>query len=146
MRNLLLLILIVLTGCASTDAYKSPASLNENNSATVYLYRTDVTYHSLNPERPFFYLDGKLVAKLGTGNSVKFYLKPGEHVLTSKESIMFLPGSESGRISGLFESGKTYYFRYSKEFSNISSIGVGFVMSDTSSLKLATKQQFMDKS
>jgi hypothetical protein len=145
-KNLLLFVLVILTGCTSTNTYKAEPSLNESNSATIYFYRTDVAYNSLNPEKPFFYLDNKLVAKLRTGSSIKIFVTPGEHALTSKESFMFLPNSESGRVLGLFEAGRIYYVRYSKEFSHFSSFGVGFVMSDTSSLKLATKQQFIDKS
>jgi len=144
-RNLALLLLIILSGCSSTSDYRAAPSWNENNSATVYLYRTDVQYHSLNPERPFFYVDDKLVAKLGTGDFVKFQVSPGEHFLSSKESIVFMPGNESGRISGMFESGKTYYFRYSKDFSSVSSTGVGFVVTDESSLTFATKQQFTNR-
>ncbi len=146
MRYFFLLIAILISGCSSTDKYQAPSDLAESNAAIVYLYRTDVLYHSLNPERPFFYLDDKLVAKLGTGSFVTFLVSPGQHTLTSKESILFVPSSESGKIAGTFEAGKEYYFRYSKEFSNIVSYGVGFTISDKSSLTLATEQQFINKS
>ncbi|MBN8446149.1 MAG: DUF2846 domain-containing protein [Gammaproteobacteria bacterium] len=145
MRNLLFLCLLCIAGCASTEKYQSPEGLNLSNSARVFLYRTAVLYHSANPEQPFFYLNNKLVGNLGTGSFVTFYVKPGQHVLTSKESILFMPSNESGKISGQFEAGKTYYFRYSKDFVSVTGLGSGFVMSDSSSLTIATEQQFLDK-
>jgi hypothetical protein len=120
--------------------------MNESNSSVVYVYRTDVAYNSMNPEKPFFFLDDKLVGKLGTGEFIRFYVAPGLHEVSSKESFLFSPGLESGKIKGEFKAGDTYYFRYSKDFSNIYGTGVGFVMSDTSSLRPATKIRFNEKS
>lgn len=147
MRFLLISILsIFCIGCSSTTQYIADTTLNENNASTVYIYRTDVSFHSLNPEKPFFFLDDKLVGKLGTGQSVRFFVAPGEHTITSKESFLFTPGSQSGDIIGEFKSGETYYFRYSKDFSSIYPTGTGFVMSGESSLRPATKKSFDDKS
>jgi hypothetical protein len=147
MRFLLVLIITLLfTGCASTEKYVADNGLSETNSSTVYIYRTDLAYRSLDPEKPFFFLDGKLVGKLGTGEFVRFLVSSGNHSVSSKESFLFTPSSESGNVKGEFESGKTYYFRYSKDFARMSGTGAGFVMSDTSSLKPATNQNFVDKS
>ena len=140
------IIVIILTGCASTTNYVVDSAMDESNSSVVYVYRTDVAYNSMNPEKPFFFLDEQLVGKLGTGQFVRFYVSPGLHEVSSKESFFFSPGSESGKIKGEFKAGDTYYFRYSKDFSNMYGTGVGFVMSDTSSLRPATKSSFDKKS
>ena len=147
MRFLLVSIIIIFfTGCASTEKYVADNTLSESNSSIVYIYRTDVAYHSLDPEKPFFFLDGKLVGKLGTGEFVRFLVTSGEHYVSSKESFLFTPNSESGNVKGEFEPGKTYYFRYSKDFANMYGTAMGFVMSDRSSLKPSTNQRFVDKS
>ncbi|GGK68113.1 DUF2846 domain-containing protein [Amphritea balenae] len=140
------LIILVLTGCASTSPYVPSSTLNESNASIVYIYRTDVAYHSMNPEKPFFYVDGKLVGKLGTGQFVRFIVGPGSHALTSRESVVFAPGRESGNLQGEFESGKTYYFRYSKNLTSMYHTGAGFIMSDSSSLRPATKKMFDERS
>lgn len=142
----LLGVLLVLGGCAATTPYIAPLALNEANASIIYVYRTDVAYHSMNPEKPFFFLDGKLVGQLGTGQFVRFIVAPGNHTLSSRESFVFSPGHESGNLKGKFESGKTYYFRYSKDFTSMYHTGVAFVMSDSSSLRPATKKMFDDRS
>jgi len=142
----IIIVLLSLFGCAATGGkYIEPKNLDNTNFSHITIYRTDVAYHSLNPENPFFYLDGKLVGKLGTGNSVTIKVAPGEHTLSSKESILFMPGSESGKLKGKFEAGKKYYFRYSKEFANVIPIGTGFIMSDSTTLQPATKENFQEK-
>ena len=90
-------------------------------------------------------LDDKLVGKLGTGSSVTFNVKPGEHTLSSKESILFMPGRESGKLKGVFDVGKKYYFRYSKEYANVVPTGTGYVMSDSTTLQPATEEGFKEK-
>ncbi|WP_169336965.1 DUF2846 domain-containing protein [Amphritea japonica] len=140
------LIILLLSGCASTSPYVPSSTLNESNASVVYIYRTDVAYHSMNPEKPFFFVDGKLVDKLGTGQFVRFIVEPGSHTLTSRESVVFAPGRESGNLQGEFESGKTYYFRYSKNLTSMYHTGVAFVMSDSSSLRPVTKTMFDERS
>ena len=139
----LFLISLFLYGCASTgDKYIQPKHLNDTNSAQIIIYRTDVAYHSLNPEKPFFYLDDKFIGKLGTGDYISFNVAPGEHSLSTKNSILFMPGSENGRVKGQFKSGETYYFRYSKEYVNVVPTGTGFIMSDSTTLQPASKTGF----
>lgn len=139
-------IVLLLSGCASTAPYIAPSSLNESNASVVYVYRTDIAYHSMNPEKPFFFLDDKLLGKLGTGQFVRFMVSAGNHTLSSRESFAFAPSRKSGSLLGTFKAGKTYYFRYSKDFTDMYYTGTAFVMSDSSTLKPASKKMFDDRS
>lgn len=128
-----------LVACAST--YQSPAIAPEE-TATITLYRTRVAFHSLNLERPFFYIDGQKVGQLGTGDSLSVPVAPGEHVVTVKESMLFMPTFEVGRIELNAGAGETYYIRYSMEFSGLSSNGMQTVPVGSSKFSPATREQF----
>jgi len=145
---LTLVTLLFLTSCASIagKSYIEPASLNNENSAYIAIYRTKVAYHSLNPEKPFFYLDGLFLGKIGTGQYIIIRVNSGEHVLTSRESFMFFPASESGRVAGNFEAGKKYYLRYSKDLTSMFPVSSSsFYMSDRTSLMPASEEWFNKK-
>ena len=141
-----LFVFMFVSGCATTSKdYIESKELNVGNSASVNIYRTDVAYHSLNPEKPFFYVDDMYIGKLGTGGIISIKLTPGEHILTSRESILFMPGGESGRVKGMFSAGEEYYFRYSKEFSSVVPTGTGFYMSDSTTLQPANEAGYNEK-
>ena len=145
-KYLIVIVLLNLYGCVSTaDKYIESANLDNNNSSQVTIYRTNVAYHSLNPEAPFFYIDDKFVGKIHTGGSVNFKILSGEHTLSSKESVLFMPGRESGKLKGVFETGKHYYFRYSKELANVVPTGSGFIMSDSTTLQPATEEGYKER-
>jgi len=141
--TLLLLILITsISACATGPGYTISQDWPENELAEVSIYRTNTFFHSANPERPFFYIDGKLVAKLGTGMAVTTKVKAGKHTVSVKQSFLFMPANESDVLEYNFESGKTYYLRYSKDFSGIDSVGNTFVATGSSSFVLADKENF----
>ena len=68
--SILTFTLILLSGCSSAPKYIVSSEWDQTNSSEVIIYRTNVAFHSLNPEKPFFYIDGKEVGKLGTGQSI----------------------------------------------------------------------------
>lgn len=72
-------------------------------------------------------------------------VNPGEHTLTSKESIFFVAGKESGHVKGQFKLGETYYFRYSKELANVITTGTGFFMSDSTTLQPVNESGFNER-
>lgn len=128
-----------LAACAST--YQQP-SMAPDESATVVLYRTRAAFHSVNPERPFFYVDGKKVGQLGTGDFLSIPVSPGAHSFTVKESMMFMPAFESGRVELNAEAAQTYYLRYSMDFSGVASTGTQTVPVGTSTFSQSTQPQF----
>jgi|WetSurSiteA1Bulk_404760.scaffolds.fasta_scaffold84469_1 hypothetical protein len=136
----------LLAGCATTpNSFVEPKNLTNENSAIVTIYRTNVKYHSSNPEKPFFYVDDLYVGKLGTGESISFKLLPGEHSLSYKESVFFMPLRESGKTKGVFKAGERYYFRYSKEFRSFVPTGTGISTSDSTTFQPATEEEFNEK-
>lgn len=144
MKHLVLIVVVViaLSGCAVSPSYEAPTSLSEANSATLYIYRTSVAFHSLNPERPYFYIDGKKVALLGTGDFVTTIIEPGDHVLSVKQPILFMPAFESDTLNFTAEAGKTYYIRYSNDFAGVEVTGNSAVVYGNSSLGMANEKMF----
>lgn len=142
MRNVLIAtVFLLLSACAAAPRYVEPSGAAKN-LAHVYIYRTNVVFHSLNPERPFFYIDDKEVAKLGTGAYVVTRVTPGKHTVSVKESIMFLPGTESGKLEMDFVANEKYYIRYSKELSGVTMVGNAAYTTGDSHLSLANRESF----
>jgi len=139
-----LLFSVLLTGCTSGPKYTSPSS-DEGNLATVHFYRTDVSFHSLNPEKPFFYIDGKQVATLGTGQSVSTKVTSGTHLITVREPVAFMPAWESGRIEHVFEAGEQYYIRYSKNFDGAIPVGNQVVVTGKTSVTFSNQEMYINR-
>src|SRR5687767_11922846 len=70
------------TGCASTVKYEVSQEWDQSKLASVTIYRTKTAFHSANPEKPFFYIDGLEVGKLGTGMAITTKVTAGKHVIT----------------------------------------------------------------
>ena len=145
MRIILILSVILLYGCGSANYYVKPAGLSQEKIATLHFYRTNVKFHSLNPERPFFYINKKLVAKLGTGQAKTIEVQAGEHRISVKEPIAFMPAYESDAFSYTFEGGKDYYIRYSKEFGGVSVYGSIVAVDGTNSFAITTKENYINR-
>lgn len=134
---------IFVAGCAATsNNYIEQKELNGDNSAKITIYRASNDYGSLTPEKPFFYVDEMYLGKLGSGQSITFRLSSGEHSLSAKESIAFLPTLESGRVKGPFKTGENYYFLYTKVFRGDLPVGTGFDMPDSTTLLPATEAAY----
>ncbi len=101
-----LFIAVFIGGCASSPTYEVLNEWDKSKLAKVYIYRTDVSFHSLNPEKPFFYFDGKSVGKLGTGQFLTFEALEGTHDVTVKEPILFMPTYEKLKYSVVLDSAK----------------------------------------
>lgn len=65
-KFLILTLPLLMFGCASTSKnnYAEHDGLNNQNPAKIIIYRTDVAYHSMNPEKPFFIWPISLLASL----------------------------------------------------------------------------------
>ncbi len=116
---LLFFSVILLSSCSKNNTYQIPSSIKNTELATVYIYRTNSSFHMFNPEKPFFYIDEKYIGKLGTGQELVIKVIPGEHIFTVKDSILFMPGLEDGKVKINIEKNKTYYLRYSLTPANI---------------------------
>ena len=145
-KNIVLgFIALLSVGCATGPKYIIPKGTDVDNLAQIYIYRTDVAFGSLNPEKPFFYIDGKEVGKLGTGQSVFTMVVPGRHKISVKKSFLFMPGADGEEINLVFEPKEKYYLRYSEEFSGLTMVGTTAVAAGNSSFTLANKELFEQK-
>lgn len=109
-------ILIPLTiGCSVSPKYTISPSWDKEQLATVHIYRSNTSYHKFNPEKPFFYIDGKEVASLGTGESISIKVLSGQRIITVKEPFLFYPSYVNGRLKLEIKSKKEYFIRYSKD-------------------------------
>ncbi len=148
MKNLIYVAIItfLVSGCASKNMYKPSAEWNKTTLAKVHVYRTTTFYHSLNPEKPFFYIDGAKIGKLGTGDAISIDVLAGPHTISVKEPIMFMPAYESGSINFEAVASKEYFIRYSKEFSGIIVTGgTSVVTTDDSSIQMSDKSSYINR-
>ena len=134
--------ILIGSGCATTDEYYLNPDLIEDELATLYLYRTKTFFHSLNPEKPFIYLDDKMVAKLGTGMAKVIRIRAGQHKMSVRQPILFMPSFESDSFEYYFEAGKDYYIRYSMEFAGGTVVGNIVSIHGSSSFALTTKENY----
>lgn len=128
MKKLLVLTLVVLclaaVGCSrNMPKGPLPQAAIEHEAATVHVLRsTDGVFWALMPLN--ITVDGYIVARLGTGQYVRFTLDYGFHDVGISDQIMQFP----------FEKGKTYYFLAQPDDS---SFGFGLTrLDDTRALKL----------
>jgi uncharacterized protein DUF2846 len=119
MRFCRLLVLAVIAGCASQEQFTNETGLKPSEAATVIVYRPQTSFHSMNPERPFLYLDDKQAGKLGVGQLITLTLAPGPHKFTMWSSALFMPAARVGDVDLTLEPGQTYYLRYEYGFSGI---------------------------
>ena len=147
MKNFIYVAIItfLVSGCASRNIYKLSAEWDKNTLAKVHVYRTTTFYHSLNPEKPFFYIDGAKIGKLGTGDAISINVLAGPHTISVKEPIMFVPAYESGSINFEAVANKEYFIRYSKEFSGIITGGTSVVTTDDSSIQMSDKSSYINR-
>lgn len=108
---------ISLVGCNISPKYDVSPDWDKLKLSKVFIYRTDVSYHSFNPEKPFFYINGKQIGKLGTGQSISTMVPAGRHVISIKEPFLFMPSYESATLEFVAEPNKEYYIRYSEDSS-----------------------------
>lgn len=128
MKKLLLLLvvlsLLVMAGC-NRNMPRGPLPQAEMtaNAATVYVFRsTDGVFWTLMPLN--ITVDGYIVAKLGTGQYVRFTLDYGFHDVGISDEILQFP----------FEQNKTYYFMAAPDDSPF---GFGLTrLGDVAALKL----------
>lgn len=133
-------ILIILNACQTASAPQDP-SLALDNAALIYIYRTQRSFHSLNPEKPYFYIDGEHVANLGTGQTAQRLVPPGQHRISVRGTFMFAPAGEIGGIDIVTEVGKTYYIRYSHDFGG----AFGTMINSTHSLQVVDAAAFNER-
>jgi hypothetical protein len=148
---LTIVLCLLLSGCAV-----NPANLPPNLSPTpskveitsdlqdadcpVWIYRNRTTFHALNPDIPFVYLNELQVGKLGVASTFCLKLQPGKYQISTKESILFMPTTTSGSITIDPKKGETIYIRYGKEFAGLTPFGSTPVINSNTNLNVVNKE------
>lgn len=112
-----LLISLFLTGCAYpryTSSY-SPQTVNKEK-AHVYIYRTKTSIDSMNPDIPRFFVNDKLLGKLGIGGYYFTEVDPGEVDVAYYDSLFGIPMAfHKKHLKFKAESGQKYFVKFSIE-------------------------------
>lgn len=135
--------LLSIVGCATTERYV-PVS-DDDSSVTIHVYRTKVAFHSFNPEQPYIYLNDKVIAKLGTGESETIKISPGLYRLSVRQPVLFMPGNESDSFEHEFIAGETYYLRYHYGIRDAAYVAGTAVITGTSSFHLTSEENFRNR-
>lgn len=106
---------ILMLGCASARLTTGFAELkSDNKKATIYIYRLDTSIHSLNPDIPVFYLNGKEVGPLNIGGYYAQQVDEGTVEINYKENGFLWLGYlfPSKKIKVVAKAGKSYFVKY----------------------------------
>lgn len=150
------LVVGTLAGCASapTDA---PSSLSPtpqlgalraqpvNGRCPVWIYRNNTSFHALNPEQPYVFVNELNVGTISIGETYCLNLGPGRYQISVKEPILFMPAFLAGSVVVEVSEGSTQYVRYSKEFGGIMSTGAGNAVTSKKKLDIVSKQAWEDR-
>lgn len=109
----------LLTSCTTDSAFIQDSVLNDENSAILVVYRPNTSFHKANPSKPSVYVDGKEIGKLGVNRSLRVRLPTGKYVISVKRSFLFMPVFNAGEVNVTFEQHRTYYVRYSYNFTGL---------------------------
>lgn len=122
-----------LTAC-NTPNYAVPTNVPHEQLSKLVVYRKYIESQANNPENPAVYIDDKIVGQLIPGGHVEALVAPGEHIITIKEPVLYLPVKESGRLKINFESQENYFLRYQNQIVPERK-GVYFGLTDEESFK-----------
>lgn len=106
-----------LLGCAYPKKTTSFSPVGKvDGKAIIYVYRTDTSVDSANPDIPRFFINDKLLGKLSLGGYYVETVEPGDTEITYKDSLFGIPlpwKGKSIRIST--QANQTYYVKFSIE-------------------------------
>ncbi len=109
--------ILFLVGCtypSKKDFYSFQAP--EKGKAVVYLYRSNTSIDSLNPDVPRFYVNKSKLGKLSTGGFYRVEVDPGEISLIYKNSLFGIPFFwKSGEVKFVALDNHVYYVKFSIE-------------------------------
>lgn len=137
-----LFVYLAMLDCASTQRYETPTGIDSAELVKIYVYRVSTGFHALNPERPYIYLDGKVIAKLRPDQATFVQAPAGVHRLSVRQPMFFMPSYESDSFEYDFQAGETYYIRYSMEFGAVVSNGSSAVATGSSQFTISNQEGY----
>lgn len=110
MLRLLVLSLLLLTGCAAQGPLFTHAPEPTSDNALIYIYRTPA--FGLGGRDAYFYIDGKNIFDLSAEGYSYVYVSPGQHELTQKWPLDVAGGKTIAWTIDV-KPGQTRYFWFS---------------------------------
>lgn len=145
------LIVGAVAGCASAPR-SAPSNLSltpqlgalrsppNNGQCPVWVYRKNTSFHALNPEQPYVFVNDLNVGTISIGQTYCLNLSPGRYEISVKEPILFMPAFAAGSVVVEVTEGSTQYLRYSKEFGGIIPAGAAVGVTSNKKLEVVSKQ------
>lgn len=145
------LVVGTIAGCASAPTV-GPSNLSptpqlsalraqpNNSQCPVWVYRNNTSFHALNPEQPYMFVNDLNVGTISIGQTICLNLGPGRYQISVKEPILFMPAFTAGSVVVEVTEGSTQYVRYSKELGGIIPTGVGVGVTSKKKLEIVSKQ------
>lgn len=119
----LFIVFIAISGCVGgPQPIAAETGLNNQDSALLQVYRPSQVFHAANAESPFVYVNDQPIGNLRVGGMLQYRVRPGTHMVVLRQSVLFMPAHEIGRLEITAEVGNTYYVRYSFDMTGV--IGV----------------------
>lgn len=91
-----ILVPLLLTACATREPLTHDPSLNEGNASTIMVYRPNTSFRKMEMDKPFVYLDGKVLDRLSVNRQLMARVSPGEHEVVIKNRCCSCPPTMSG--------------------------------------------------
>lgn len=133
-------VLSLLLSACSTPSVQAPSQTTSDGRCSVYVYRTQTLFHSLNPVKPYVYVGDEQIGRLGVGESLCLRLPLGNYTISVRESVLFMPAWSSGKLDVQVTTDKTLYVRYIKDFGGVTPTPGGPIVTGNSRLLLSEDQ------
>ncbi len=117
MRIIIAVCVLLFAGCSPQYQMIKNDSIDPDKAAKLIVYRPDGSFHKYNPEEPFVFLNNKKIGNIGVGKTLETQIGGGKNIVTIKGNMLGIPTSKAGEVELTAEKGKTYYVRYSYDFS-----------------------------
>jgi len=108
-RILLLSLVIILQGCATTSPYCAVPHEESADAVTLVIYRPDASYGMLY-STPMA-IDNCRIRNLSNNSYLIYKLPAGNHRIAAERRALEIGGD--GFVEGNFKAGKTYFLHYS---------------------------------
>jgi len=117
MKISIILVLITLSGCAYPTKKESfIAQYPEKGMSVIYLYRSQTSIDSVNPDVPRFFVNDKAIGRLSIGGYYRVVVRPGKSIVTYKDSFFGIPFFwNSGKVEVMALENQSYFVKFGIE-------------------------------
>ena len=117
MKLSIVLIFIVLSGCAYPTK-KGPfvAQSPEKGMSVIYIYRSQTSVDSVNPDVPRFFVNDNSIGRLSIGGYYRVMVPSGKTMVTYRGSLFGIPFFwNSGKVEIMALENQSYFVKFGIE-------------------------------